>query len=460
MIKNWKILSILVLLGTLIVAAGTSENSWSVGDGAPSGNKEIIFRNGSATPPGIRFNPNNNVVELSNDGITYGEVSSSVSSPWQPLEVVALTDDAVAPGTGIAPLSWSDNDDSFTFSTGQYIISDGDGTPSVLEITNTGTATATIIDQNQTNVADSGWSIGGPNLRGGQTFTAPLSSDLQTVTFYIANNTTSAGSINVGLYAVDGSGLPTGAALASSDPIAFGSIVVGANQFTFSTPQALTQGTEYALVCDQTGLSGSATIDVQGTDVLAGGKYVEELFGTWQTSLSDAKFSIEMSGVPSMDLAAGPAIVGGEMWLVSNYLPYPEGYEGPASVITPTSGPVVKLSPLVISETKSLVGESTFTSGSCTFSRVASNVTINCGIATTSDSPGAVATSAGFVPTWARTGAATIPNNVYAFISSSSIRKISTSASGQLTWQYVNFSGAVTGFNSTATNSTLSYTVD
>lgn len=288
-------ISFLVLfIAAACLAAGSSGNRWYIGDGKPGTNKEILFRDGTATPPGIRYNDATGTLEVSDGGGAWAAPSDGAA-----LDVVALTNDPISAGSNINGTAWTDNDDGFTPVVGQYIIGDADGTPALFEIT----------------------------------------------------------------------------------------VVVSPSDF---------------------------------------------------------------------DLAVASQPLANTTLTVQNYLPYPAGNEGPATVFTPASGPVVKLTPLSIFGTVNLAGSGPFTSGSCNFGRIERTVTMTCGFL--SHSPGATsATSSNIVPAWA------IPSSdVYnvSGLASTFVVRVGVTLSGAISIFYRDWAGGSVSRTSTGNPVTMSYLVD
>jgi hypothetical protein len=73
MIKNWKNISILVLLAALLVAAGTSSNNWYIGDGA-AGDKSIVASNADANKPALKYDDTADKWQFSNDGTSFTDM--------------------------------------------------------------------------------------------------------------------------------------------------------------------------------------------------------------------------------------------------------------------------------------------------------------------------------------------------------------------------------------------------
>lgn len=96
----------------------------------------------------------------------------------------------------------------------------------------------------------------------GQTFTTTGEFSATSVKLYIARNNTGYGDFTVGIYTTDGSGHPTGAALASKtvdgDVLPFPDAWY---EFVFDTPTNLANGEKYAIVCSLVGGSTSNAIE-------------------------------------------------------------------------------------------------------------------------------------------------------------------------------------------------------
>jgi len=107
-----------------------------------------------------------------------------------------------------------------------------------------------------------------------ETFQANSSYDLNSVVVPLEKGTGSTGNVYVKIYSQSG-GLPTGSALATSNPIdssTFDATGYRNETFTFSTPFAIAGGTTYALVIDAT--SATAVIySPYGTDYSGTGSY-------------------------------------------------------------------------------------------------------------------------------------------------------------------------------------------
>ena len=102
---------------------------------------------------------------------------------------------------------------------------------------------------------------------------------------YITRNGSPVGNMVVDVYAVDGSGFPTGASLGTSNTVAAASFSSGAsNDFTFATPVTVTEGTTYAFV-----------LHFSSVTTLNGSNYV-----SWSINPSDS-----FTGVPSTSSNSG-----------------------------------------------------------------------------------------------------------------------------------------------------------
>lgn len=66
-------------LFVLVAAYSVNENIFRLGDGAAS-DKEIIFNEGSANPPGLRWNETDSKIQFSNDGTNYANLGSGSGS--------------------------------------------------------------------------------------------------------------------------------------------------------------------------------------------------------------------------------------------------------------------------------------------------------------------------------------------------------------------------------------------
>ena len=128
-------------------------------------------------------------------------------------------------------------------------------------------------------------------------FKAAATSNLVTVTFYFLSadepgyGAGTGGTWRLQLFAVDGSGFPTGVALASQS-VAASAVSDPDKQVTFSTPYSVTSGTRYALVFENTDASPNANF-----------------FSTdhWYTYLASGRFSAtqRVPAFPDLDLGHG-----------------------------------------------------------------------------------------------------------------------------------------------------------
>lgn len=105
----------------------------------------------------------------------------------------------------------------------------------------------------------------------GQSFTPATSGLLSAVSVFLAKIASPTGNVTVSIYAHDGgtygsTGKPTGAALATSDPVDASTLTGSAvlTAFTFSNPPTLTSGTHYFLVVEYSATGGSNFVSVYG----------------------------------------------------------------------------------------------------------------------------------------------------------------------------------------------------
>lgn len=118
------------------------------------------------------------------------------------------------------------------------------------------------------------------NVNLGQVFKAGVSGSLDRVTLDMYSLSNPSAPAVVSLYAADGSGFPTGSALASAS-VSQSSIpgTTTAINFDFGTPASVTAGTSYVLVMSTTG-SGEYHF-LNATTVPAGAKGIKPSGATW-----------------------------------------------------------------------------------------------------------------------------------------------------------------------------------
>lgn len=380
-------------------------------------------------------------------------------TPWRSGLVAALTNDLVSPGSGIDATAWSDNDDRFDVQVGQYIIGDGDGSPSLFEITSA-TPNAGIYVEQLTGLSSPFVPSSDSNITA-QTFQISNSGAVDKVTVNIFNGGGFTGGNIFAEIQETTAGQPNGSILGTSDSYS----ILGVNgfqSFIFPTPVNLVSGTTYAVLIRTSGMSGGGLYAVRAslTNPYADGQlYVTVNGGSTWTSQPNNDIYFRLERRLLVDLSSTP-MQNGDVYSVNHYLPYPTTLEDPATVRFIDSGsPVVKLTTLTRKETKSLAGQGTLTSGSCTFTRVEYQVTTSC---TSASHPPAssVSTFSEFAPSWARPS--TAANNygvVNAFVAGVNVRYFRIGSSGQLTWQYVNWSGTATSFGSSSPAS-ISYSLE
>lgn len=123
---------------------------------------------------------------------------------------------------------------------------------------------------------------------GGQTFLVPTTARLNRLEAYLQ----SAGTLRAEVYAVDGSGAPTGGVLATSDTVPGPASTAVATSLAFSTPAVLEANKRYAVV-----IVGSTTYSFvySNTDVYAGGTGIQQTGGPWAVvPTADIKFQLFM----------------------------------------------------------------------------------------------------------------------------------------------------------------------
>ena len=136
--------------------------------------------------------------------------------------------------------------------------------------------------------------------RAGQSFTTSGAVDCSGVRISLFKTGTPADGVFIDLYAVDGSGLPTGASLGTSNTISgssLGTVAMAVNLgslFSFATNIPLAASTQYCLIMSRTGaISGSAyyIYRTNTADVYAGGNRITWTGSAWFASTAtDAGF--------------------------------------------------------------------------------------------------------------------------------------------------------------------------
>ena len=136
----------------------------------------------------------------------------------------------------------------------------------------------------------------------GQTFTTTSAYASTSVKFNIGSIGTKSGDVH--LYAVDGSSLPTGPALATVafDNVDFTNVVAPGAQYEFIwvTPVALTNATEYAVVVQSDINTTSLFLHGENSNQYADGQLVTSVNGTSWSGFS-LDFYFEIYGVTSAD---------------------------------------------------------------------------------------------------------------------------------------------------------------
>jgi len=131
----------------------------------------------------------------------------------------------------------------------------------------------------------------------GQNFTAGTTGTLTKLTASIFKLNSPTDSVTFEIFAVDGSGFPTGSALSDAPSIVASTLDATApgtaQTFTFNSPASVVNGTKYAAVMKRTG-SRDATNrtgwDESGAAPLANGTMIKKDSGTWSNLPGDAYF--------------------------------------------------------------------------------------------------------------------------------------------------------------------------
>jgi len=144
----------------------------------------------------------------------------------------------------------------------------------------------------------------------GQTFTTTTATLVSSVRLSIWKTASPTDNLTVSIYATDGSGLPTGSALGTSNIVVGSTLgstaLTGLNSpttFTFATPVALSASTKYALMpARSTGLNATNYYNItgQGSSPYAGGNMVN-YNGTTYTASSTNDLGFAVYGVTLTD---------------------------------------------------------------------------------------------------------------------------------------------------------------
>lgn len=174
-------------------------------------------------------------------------------------------------------------------------------------VNNTGSASETLeisqtLDNLQSNFT--------PTIDMGQSFTVGASAlNLSKITVKLFKKADVTGNAHIDIYAVDGSGFPTGGILGTSDLVNTSTIpnepFTNATEidFTFSTPVALSSSTQYAFVLSRNGFTGTAIFARYqfNTDEYVGGTAMEKT-AFWANLNGDLYFKIFDAGEVSQNI--------------------------------------------------------------------------------------------------------------------------------------------------------------
>jgi hypothetical protein len=144
----------------------------------------------------------------------------------------------------------------------------------------------------------------------GQSFTASSSYVLDSITLKL-RRTGATGNLTVGLYATDGSGFPTGAALSTGTILQADIPTSLATKNVTMSAYSIVSGTKYAIYGDYPNHGGITSIvhfNFDDTPVYAGGNYVLYSGGSWSNNTSyDMYFSTHSSDLPAKASNPTPA---------------------------------------------------------------------------------------------------------------------------------------------------------
>ena len=144
------------------------------------------------------------------------------------------------------------------------------------------------------------------NFREGESFTTkPGQTRVDEIKVHMTETGTASGTMNCELYAVDGSGLPTGSALASDSTLAT-NLVDGLNTFTLNAT-GLTESTQYCFIVYNTTGNGSNHFNAsyQDSDSISGGNRITSTDGgsSWSNEAThDLRFEITYNSVVGENL--------------------------------------------------------------------------------------------------------------------------------------------------------------
>lgn len=125
----------------------------------------------------------------------------------------------------------------------------------------------------------------------GQSFIAGHTAYLDSFQFYLS--TSASATVTAIVTALDGSGLPTGAALASEAGIVINQSTAAWTTFTFTTPAKLTAGVKYGVYLKRTAGTGSVAFTGKNANIYSGGGILvsDNSGSTWSsTTTSDLSF--------------------------------------------------------------------------------------------------------------------------------------------------------------------------